>query len=124
MAGSGAQGISTPSASLTTDPSAQESRVQDIEKASSKSLGTVEGSTMQENRPGFNLDAEPVQELPADLVDWDGESDPHKPMNWTRMRKVKNIVVICYLTFLTSVLSISSLFHYPRLQRELFKDSD
>jgi hypothetical protein len=37
----------------------------------------------------------------TDIVDWEGEGDPHKPMNWTNARKAKNIVVICYCTFLT-----------------------
>ncbi|KAH7138829.1 benomyl/methotrexate resistance protein [Dendryphion nanum] len=35
------------------------------------------------------------------LIDWDGPSDPQKPLNWTSARKFKNIVVICYCTFLT-----------------------
>lgn len=37
-----------------------------------------------------------------DLVDWDGPNDPKKPMNWKNSRKAKNIIVICYCTFLTS----------------------
>lgn len=37
----------------------------------------------------------------TDVVDWDGEDDPTLPMNWTNMRKFKNISVICYCTFLT-----------------------
>jgi hypothetical protein len=37
----------------------------------------------------------------ANIVDWDGPDDPNYPMNWTNMRKFKNISVICYCTFLT-----------------------
>ncbi|XTI87743.1 MFS general substrate transporter [Cenococcum geophilum] len=36
-----------------------------------------------------------------DLIDWDGPNDPKKPMNWKNSRKAKNIIVICYCTFLT-----------------------
>ena len=110
MAGSVAQGEGTSSASVTTsqaDPSVQETGVPDIDKASSKSGTAVEGSTKQEKNPSdVNKEAGPVQELPADLVDWDGDADPHKPMNWSNLRKFKNIIVICYLTFLTSVIRI------------------
>lgn len=37
----------------------------------------------------------------SEIVDWDGASDPSKPMNWANTRKAKNIIVICYCTFLT-----------------------
>ncbi|KAF2259388.1 MFS general substrate transporter [Lojkania enalia] len=37
----------------------------------------------------------------SDLVDWEGDDDPQKPVNWTNARKTKNIIVICYCTFLT-----------------------
>lgn len=37
----------------------------------------------------------------GDVVDWTDEDDPEKPLNWTNVRKAKNIVVICYCTFLT-----------------------
>ena len=37
-----------------------------------------------------------------DLIDWDGPNDPKKPVNWKNSRKAKNIIVICYCTFLTS----------------------
>lgn len=35
------------------------------------------------------------------VVDWAGEDDAEKPLNWTNKRKVKQILVICYNTFLT-----------------------
>lgn len=35
------------------------------------------------------------------VVDWDGDDDSTFPMNWTNIRKFKNIAVICYCTFLT-----------------------
>jgi len=39
----------------------------------------------------------------TNIVDWEGDADPQKPMNWSNTRKAKNIVVICYVTFLTWV---------------------
>jgi hypothetical protein len=36
-----------------------------------------------------------------DVVDWEGDDDVEKPVNWSTGRKLKNIVVICYTTFLT-----------------------
>jgi len=44
-----------------------------------------------------------------DLVDWDGPNDPKKPMNWKNSRKAKNIIVICYCTFLTFASPSSTL---------------
>ncbi|KAF2688335.1 MFS general substrate transporter [Lentithecium fluviatile CBS 122367] len=35
------------------------------------------------------------------VVDWEGEEDTEKPLNWSTARKLKNFVVICYTTFLT-----------------------
>ncbi|KAF2437533.1 MFS general substrate transporter [Karstenula rhodostoma CBS 690.94] len=37
----------------------------------------------------------------GDVVDWAGEDDVEKPLNWTNQRKIKQILVICYNTFLT-----------------------
>ncbi|KAH8725828.1 benomyl/methotrexate resistance protein [Phaeosphaeriaceae sp. PMI808] len=37
----------------------------------------------------------------TDIIDWKGGNDPTKPINWTNMRKFKNISIICYCTFLT-----------------------
>lgn len=39
--------------------------------------------------------------LDDDVVDWAGEEDVEKPLNWKNKRKVKQILVICYNTFLT-----------------------
>jgi hypothetical protein len=36
-----------------------------------------------------------------DVVDWAGDDDVERPMNWAKKRKVKQILVICYNTFLT-----------------------
>jgi hypothetical protein len=91
------------------DPTIEKMAVQDIEK-DSESVATVEGSnTQKKSDTDPELAEEPTPS--AELVDWDGESDPHKPMNWTTTRKAKNIVVICYLTFLTLVHSIHSTFN-------------
>ncbi|KAF2792915.1 MFS general substrate transporter [Melanomma pulvis-pyrius CBS 109.77] len=37
----------------------------------------------------------------TEVVDWKCENDPQKPINWSNARKAKNIIVICYCTFLT-----------------------
>lgn len=42
----------------------------------------------------------------GDMVDWAGEDEVERPMNWTNKRKAKQIVVICYNTFLTYVVSL------------------
>lgn len=54
------------------------------------------------NEKDLESDPKAAQDSPSpDVVDWDGENDPHYPLNWTNMRKFKNISVICYCTFLT-----------------------
>lgn len=115
------QGTKVPStlaAPSQMDSSVKEGAAQDIEKASSRSRTTAEENTTQEKKqPEVIMDDEPVHDALADLVDWDGDSDPHKPMNWTAPRKIKNIIVICYLTFLTSVMP-------KKLQCRLFENID
>ena len=48
---------------------------------------------------GFSLPADP------NLVDWDGEDDPSNPRNWSFGRKVREIVPIIWITFLTPLAS-------------------
>ncbi|KAF2744929.1 benomyl/methotrexate resistance protein [Sporormia fimetaria CBS 119925] len=81
-----------------------------VEKEKDLDSQDIEERSLASNAPENNL--APAKEADASmsametessqgLVDWEGEDDPQKPMNWTRARKAKNIVVICYLTFLT-----------------------
>jgi len=42
-------------------------------------------------------------ETRQNIVDWEGDDDEEKPQNWGNGRKARNIVVICYNTFLTYV---------------------
>lgn len=46
--------------------------------------------------------ADPVDEV----VNWYEDDDPEKPLNWSNLRKFKTIVVVCYCTFLTYVLTV------------------
>jgi hypothetical protein len=41
------------------------------------------------------------KQVGSDVIDWQGLDDPEKPVNWSNARKVKNIRVIWYNTFLT-----------------------
>lgn len=83
-----------PNTVALSPPSAQ-----DVERSS------VDAKEIQvaENNEEKDIDIEKTSEdVPAaNIVDWDGPDDPNYPMNWTNMRKFKNISVICYCTFLT-----------------------
>jgi hypothetical protein len=59
------------------------------------------GATSNETEKEIATVAAVHDTVSADVIDWDGEDDPLKPMNWTNIRKFKNIIVICYCTFLT-----------------------
>ena len=48
-----------------------------------------------------DADVEARAATQENLVDWEGENDPTKPMNWGNWRKARNIVTVCYCTFLT-----------------------
>ncbi|KAF2188979.1 MFS general substrate transporter [Zopfia rhizophila CBS 207.26] len=55
-----------------------------------------------EKQPDVQLGADGAGDaVDLNIVDWDGPNDPKNPMNWINAKKAKNILVICYLTFLT-----------------------
>lgn len=35
------------------------------------------------------------------IVDWEGDNDPEKPLNWSTRQKAPNIVIMFFMTFLT-----------------------
>ncbi|KAF2659727.1 membrane transporter [Lophiostoma macrostomum CBS 122681] len=106
---------------------------------SSKKPGLSEFSVDIEEGPRSSADLEKLRTLeketgiPAadidldapvsDIVGWEGEDDPSKPMNWPNSRKAKNIIVICYCTFLTP---LGSTMFAPAIQQVMltFKSSD
>ena len=51
--------------------------------------------------PEKDMEAYSTAQNNGDIVDWEGPEDPEFPMNWSNIRKFKNISVICYCTFLT-----------------------
>lgn len=79
---------------------ADASKPKDLEK-SEDADPEIERRRALEKETGVPADNIPLDASPSDLVGWDGESDPHKPINWSNAKKAKNIVVICYCTFLT-----------------------
>lgn len=55
----------------------------------------LESNMLSQPKEGTGRGTEP------EVVDWDSDEDPQKPINWSNVRKFKNIVVVCYSTFLT-----------------------
>lgn len=44
------------------------------------------------------------------VVDWDGENDPANPMNWSKAKRISQVVLVSAITMVTLVLiSVSSL---------------
>jgi hypothetical protein len=62
-------------------------------------------STETRDITGGSLEEESSGHVAEDVVGWDGDYDVEKPLNWSTARKVKNIVVISYTTFLTYEIS-------------------
>ncbi|KAF2106212.1 putative MFS multidrug transporter [Lophiotrema nucula] len=61
----------------------------------------IEKEVEDSTKTNSDADIEARAETQESLVDWGGEDDPAKPMNWGNWRKSRNIVTICYCTFLT-----------------------
>jgi len=72
------------------------------EKSSSDPRKVPDGNTQEEAEETMAASGA-ISPESSNLVDWESESDPQKPMNWPMARKTKNIVAICYSTFLTLV---------------------
>ena len=64
----------------------------------------AQAALAKETSNGVEVAAEESGAMREDVVDWAGEDDVEKPLNWTNKRKAKNIVMICYNTFLTYAL--------------------
>jgi MFS transporter, DHA1 family, multidrug resistance protein len=54
-----------------------------------------------------------AEESTHSVVDWDGSSDPHNPMNWSIGRKWAIIILVSTVTFNMYVLRSSQLFMHP-----------
>lgn len=48
------------------------------------------------------------------VVDWDGENDPANPMNWSKVKRISQVVLISAITMLTLVFPLQLPF-YPAL---------
>lgn len=87
------------------EKSPYEGHHKDIEASASSTNATRLRSNAEDVRAtsdGTEKGIASVQDTASsDIIDWDGEDDSAKPMNWTNIRKFKNIIVICYCTFLT-----------------------
>ena len=68
-----------------------------------KSLLTSQGGPELEANSSPTLDAAEKGNIPSnpDLVDWDGEDDPEKPVNWSSKKKWTNGGLLAAMTFVT-----------------------
>jgi hypothetical protein len=76
---------------ISTEVSQHQSTENEIEKGSHVVAQTIDARNGEES-------ALPID---ANIADWNSDDDRLKPMNWTNVCKAKNIVVICYKSFLT-----------------------
>jgi hypothetical protein len=72
----------------------------DIEKSSASGADLEKLQTLEKKTGVATGDIDHDAPI-SDIVGWDGDDDPLKPMNWPNSTKAKNIIVICYCTFLT-----------------------
>jgi hypothetical protein len=57
------------------------------------------------------------------IVDWDGPSDPHNPLNWPSLKKFTNLFVLSMMTFLTPLASSMFAPGVPQLMQEFNSSS-
>ncbi|KAF2734462.1 putative MFS multidrug transporter [Polyplosphaeria fusca] len=95
--------------------------------AISKELGEDEKITQKET-PSSTIKKESLDsphaadpEAPpapsTNIVDWSSATDPSKPINWSTRRKAKNMLIICYCTFLTPLASTMFAPSLPQITR-------
>jgi hypothetical protein len=58
-----------------------------------------------------------------DLVDWDGPTDPHNPLNWSSWKKFSNLFVLSMMTFLTPLASSMFAPGVPQLMHDFDSSS-
>jgi hypothetical protein len=42
----------------------------------------------------------------AIIVDWDGENDPANPMNWSKAKRISQVVLVSAITMVTLVFTL------------------
>lgn len=74
-------------------------------------IGSQSIKDVEKQRRGHATDVGDHAVCDEERIDWDEPDDPEKPMNWPTGKKARNIIIICYVTFLTferhSLLSFS-----------------
>ena len=109
----------------------------DTEKASNSStntedLPTAANSPTASNSPERDIEnAQPLKvfanssegPVDPDVVDWNGDDDPEKPINWPAKKKWRNIFVISALTLLTPFASTMFAPAVPDAMRTFDSDS-
>lgn len=73
--------------------------------------------TDEYNKPSTNDDNGDII-----IVDWDGPEDPENPRNWPKAKKVRNIILMAAMTFITPFASSAYAPALPELERQ-FKTS-
>lgn len=78
--------------------------VDDIEKRSLSDAGRdleANSALVHDATTTDALSANTAVTPDPDLVDWDGEDDPEKPVNWTLKKKWANGGLLAAMTFIT-----------------------
>ncbi|KIW01000.1 uncharacterized protein PV09_07518 [Verruconis gallopava] len=71
----------------------------DVDRDVEKLSPTEETQTVEATQPESK--AQDVEQVDADIVDFDGPDDPENPYNWTKKRKWINGGFLSFLTFIT-----------------------
>ena len=64
-----------------------------------------------------------AQPIDPNIVDWDGDDDPEKPINWPNSIKYRNVFVVSALTLLTPFGSTMVAPAVPRAMRTFNSDN-
>lgn len=71
-----------------------------------KELGKEVGITPEHPESSPSISEKDLHETTAEapldpnIVDWEGDDDPHNPLNWPRAKKWRNIAVVASLALL------------------------
>ncbi|KAI9847237.1 MAG: hypothetical protein M1838_000973 [Thelocarpon superellum] len=69
------------------------------------------------------LDEAPEPAADANIVGWNGEDDPHNPMNWSATARWGHVAIISGITFVTPLASSMFAPGVPELMAEFHSDS-
>jgi hypothetical protein len=69
-------------------------------------------SSMEVSTPAAagDLDTKDNAQADPNIVTWDGPDDPANPMNWTTKKKVTAVGIVSFITFLSYVATLESIF--------------